>query len=212
MKRQEKSAIIQQEKLIAIIRSQNQSDVSVIIDTLVDSGIKALEVTSNTTGFIEEIQKARKKHPHVLIGAGTITNVTLVKQAIAADAQFIVTPNTNTDVIAYAHQFELPVFMGALTPSEICTAHEAGADAIKLFPCSIENLGIPYYKAIRGPLDNIPLFAVGGVGLHNLTQWLEAGIQGVGVGGGLTTLNKDNTIEDIRKTAKAMVQIIKEYD
>ncbi|WP_010179148.1 bifunctional 4-hydroxy-2-oxoglutarate aldolase/2-dehydro-3-deoxy-phosphogluconate aldolase [Aquimarina agarilytica] len=211
MNRQQKSAFIAQEKLIAIIRSKSQSNVSVIIEALVDSGIKALEVTSNTAGFCEEIKKARLKYPNVLIGAGTITNVSLLKKAIDAGAQFIVTPNTNAEVVTYAHQQELPVFMGALTPTEICAANEAGADVVKLFPGNTQNMGIPYYKAIKGPLSDISLFAVGGIGLHNIKEWFDAGIQGVGVGGGLTSLNENNSIEDIRNTAKQMLEIIKGY-
>lgn len=211
MNRQEKLSIITQEKLIAIIRSNMQSNVSIIIEALVDSGIKALEVTSNTAGFSEEIIKARQKYPTVLIGAGTITNVGLAQKAVEAGAQFIVTPNTNREVVACAHENELPVLMGALTPTEICNANEAGADAVKLFPGGIENMGIPYYKSIKGPLSNIDLYAVGGIGLHNIKEWFEAGIQGVGVGGSLTTLNENNTVEDIRKTAKKMLEIIEEF-
>ncbi len=211
MNRQEKLAIIAQEKLIAIIRSKSQSNVSIIIEALVSSGIKALEVTSNTVGFYEEIKKARKQYPDVLIGAGTITNLALAKKAVEAGAQFVVTPNTNTEVIRYAHTHGLPVLMGALTPTEICAANEAGADVIKLFPSAIQSFGIPYYKAIRGPLNEITLFAVGGIGLHNIKEWFQAGIQGVGVGGELTTLDKNNTVDDIKNTARKMISICKEY-
>ncbi|WP_010521552.1 bifunctional 4-hydroxy-2-oxoglutarate aldolase/2-dehydro-3-deoxy-phosphogluconate aldolase [Aquimarina agarivorans] len=211
MNRQEKLAIITQEKIVAIIRSKSQSNVSMIIDALVESGIKALEITSNTAGFTEEIQKARKKYPNILIGAGTITNVNLAKKAVSAGAQFIVTPNTNSAVVTYAHKNELPVLMGALTPTEICNANEAGADAVKLFPGGIESMGIPYYKAIKGPLSAITLFAVGGIGLHNIKEWFDAGIQGVGVGGDLTALNETNSIANIKNTAKQMLKIVSEY-
>ncbi len=211
MNRQEKLAIITQEKLIAIIRSKSQSNVAVIIKALVDSGIKVLEVTSNTVGFSEEILKARKLYPNILIGAGTITNVNLAKKAVEAGAQFIVTPNTDASVVAYAHKNELPILMGALTPTEICTANEAGADAVKLFPGGIENIGIPYYKSIKGPLSDIALYAVGGISLNNIKEWFEAGIQGVGVGGSLTALNGNNTVENIQNTAKQMLEIIKEF-
>ncbi|KAA1247864.1 bifunctional 4-hydroxy-2-oxoglutarate aldolase/2-dehydro-3-deoxy-phosphogluconate aldolase [Aquimarina sp. RZ0] len=211
MNRQEKLTLILEEKIVAIIRSKVQSDVNQIIEALASSGIKALEITSNTVGFMEEIKKARAKYPDILVGAGTITNTTLAKQAVDAGAQFIVTPNTNTEVIKYAHLHELPVLMGALTPSEICEAEAAGADVVKLFPSGTENIGIPYYKAVSAPLDNITLFAVGGIGLHNIKAWFEAGIQGVGVGGKLTTLNENNTLEDIRNTAKQMLDIIKNF-
>ncbi len=211
MNRQNKAAFIKQEKIVVIIRAKEQSTVQPVIDTLVKVGIKALEITSNTVGFTEEITKARNSFPEILVGAGTVTNPEIAKKAIDAGAQFLVTPNTNISVIKYAHQNDVPVLMGAYTPTEVYTAYEAGADIVKLFPADTGSHSIKYFKGIKGPLDNIPLMAVGGVNLSNIKDWFEAGIDGVGVGGSLVKLDANNSLEDIYNTAKAMIDIVKEY-
>ncbi|WP_104642494.1 bifunctional 4-hydroxy-2-oxoglutarate aldolase/2-dehydro-3-deoxy-phosphogluconate aldolase [Pseudoalteromonas carrageenovora] len=146
---------------------------------LINAGINALEITSNTPGFEHEITKARTAYKNTLIGAGTIINTTLAQQAIDAGAQFIVTPNTNKAVVKLAHQHGLPVLVGALTPTDVAKAIEYNADIIKVFPAG--SMGIDYFKALTGPFSEAQLMPVGGVDLDNLTQWFEAGACGAAV-------------------------------
>jgi 2-dehydro-3-deoxyphosphogluconate aldolase / (4S)-4-hydroxy-2-oxoglutarate aldolase len=170
---------IKQHKLVAILRLKQQSDVAPLINCLVNTGINALEITSNTPGFEQEIAKARAAYKNTLIGAGTIINTALAQQAIDAGAQFIVTPNTNQAVVELAHRHGLPVLMGALTPTDIANAIEYNADIIKVFPAG--SMGINYFKALTGPFSDVPLMPVGGINLDNLTHWFTAGACAVAV-------------------------------
>ncbi len=211
MSRQEKVALIKQEKIVAIIRSKTEFKVQPILQTLYNSGIKVLEITSNTVNFEKELKHSRQRYPELLIGAGTVTNISIAKKSILAGAQFLVTPNTNIDVLVYAHKHNIPVLMGAITPTEICAAYEAGADLIKVFPANTSDASLNYFKAIKAPLDQIPMFAVGGINVNNIESWFKAGINGVGVGGALTCFDENNSLLDIESTAKTLLQIIKKY-
>ncbi|WP_111980028.1 bifunctional 4-hydroxy-2-oxoglutarate aldolase/2-dehydro-3-deoxy-phosphogluconate aldolase [Algibacillus agarilyticus] len=175
---------IAKSRLVAIIRLNNKEDVAGVIACLVAGGITTLEVTANTPGYCEAIAEARAKYPNVLVGAGTITNTERAQQAIDAGAQFIVTPNTEASVITLAHAHNLPVLMGALTPTDIAKAISLKADFIKIFPAGA--FGIKYFKDIQGPFSDVPFMPVGGVNINNIAQWFEAGAIGVGVGNDLT--------------------------
>lgn len=190
-------------QLVAIIRLAHQSEVSAVVQCLITGGVTTLEITSNTPGFAEEITSARQKHPDVLIGAGTIINTKLAKEAIKAGAQFIVTPNTDKSVVKTAHKYGIPVLMGALTPTDIANCIKYKADFIKVFPAG--SLGIKYFKDLQGPFSNIPLMPVGGVNIDNIEEWFEAGAIGVGVGNDLT--QAANTAEE----EKALIKRVKQY-
>lgn len=210
MKRAEIVKILKTEKIVAIVRMKEQLEVPAFINSLIKGGIKALEITSNTPGFSEEIANARNRYRQfdVLIGAGTVTNVYIAKEAIEAGAQFLVTPNTNIEVIKVAHAHDIPVLMGAVTPTEVCVAIENGADIIKLFPAG--SLGINYFKAIKAPLDKVDFFVVGGINLSNIKDWMEAGAAGVGLGSVLIqTTEGEGVLEPIESIAKKFIQLIK---
>ena len=209
MKRAEIVKIIKKEKIVAIVRMKEQLEVPIFLNSLINGGIKVLEITSNTPGFSEEIRNARNLYSKsdVLIGAGTITNIEIAKEAIKAGAQFLVTPNTNIDVIKIAHTHDIPVLMGAVTPTEVCVAVENGADIIKLFPAG--SLGINYFKSIKAPLDKVDFFVVGGINLSNIKDWMEAGAAGVGLGSVLTQTTKGKSgLEPIESTVKKFIQLI----
>jgi 2-dehydro-3-deoxyphosphogluconate aldolase/(4S)-4-hydroxy-2-oxoglutarate aldolase len=194
---------IESEKIMAIIRLDDQLKVAPVLERLVDAGINVLEITSNTPGFAEEILKAREKFPAAIIGAGTITNAGLAQKAISCNAQFLVTPNTNVDIISIAHQSNIPVLMGAMTPSEIAEAVEHGADFIKIFPAGA--LGLDYFKALLGPFNNVKFIAVGDISLNNALGWFKAGVVGIGIGSSLT--NGDMT--DIKTSVTNLLTQLK---
>lgn len=207
MDRKEITGIIQQEKLVAIVRLKESGLAAEVIKNLVAGGIKVLEVTSNTPNYLEEITKARSAFPKVLIGAGTVTNASIAKDAIRAGAQFIVTPNTDQDIVKTAHHYGVPVLMGALTPTEISMAAGYGADIIKLFPAG--NLGLDYFKSLMGPYKDILFFPVGGIGLDNVQDWLAAGAAGVGVGSVLVKpINDKESLAGIKHTANRFIELI----
>lgn len=208
MEKNEILKIILDEKLVVVVRLKQQADVPQVLKALVEGGVKVLEITSNTPGFLEEIAKARKLYQNVLIGAGTVTNSTLAKDSIDAGAQFLVSPNTNPEIVATAHAHRIPVLMGALTPTEIGVAENAGADIVKLFPSG--NLGIAYFKAVSSPFSSVKFFAVGGINLDNAIEWLNAGVSGVGLGGSLVRpIHSEKEYEENVEIAKQLVELIK---
>jgi len=208
MDRKEIIGILQQEKLVAIVRLKEPELAEKVIKSLVEGGVRALEITSNTPQYLEEIAKARRTFPKVLIGAGTITNSSMANDAIMAGAQFIVTPNTDQDIVKIAHRYSVPILMGALSPTEIGRAANYGADIIKLFPAG--SMGIGYFKSIKGPYDDLVFFPVGGIGLDNIQDWLEAGAAGVGVGSVLVkALDGKESALDVKRTATKFIELIK---
>ncbi|WP_299552435.1 bifunctional 4-hydroxy-2-oxoglutarate aldolase/2-dehydro-3-deoxy-phosphogluconate aldolase [Seonamhaeicola sp.] len=210
MKREDITRIIEQEKLVVVIRLKYQNEVAGVIKNLVEAGIKILEVTSNTPGFAEEITKARQLYPHALIGAGTVINSKIAEIASKAGAQFLVTPNTNGEVVDVAHKHAIPVLMGAMTPTEVCNAAEAGADFVKLFPADI--MGIDYFKSIKAPLDHVKLLAVGGIDLDTVGDWLSAGAAGIGIGGALTkSVTSEEALEAVKNRAAQFIAEVKKY-
>lgn len=194
-------------KLVAIVRLKQQDQVANVLESLVAGGVQVLEITSNTPGFAEEIANARNKYPQILIGAGTITTTELALTAVKVGARFLVTPNTNLEIVKLAHLYDIPVLMGATTPTEISASVEAGADIIKLFPAA--PLGLEYFKAIKAPFDDVFFFAVGGIGLENLKDWMDAGAAGVGIGGALAKpIFNDADREHCINTAKEFVKCV----
>ncbi len=181
------------DKVVAIIRMKNPKHISQTVAALIEGGINALEITSNTPDFASHIEQSRLKHQNALIGAGTIISTSLAKQAIDSGAQFLVTPNTDPQIVEIASRADVPVIMGAFTATEMQVASQAGADIIKLFPASIA--GIAYMKSVLAPLDHLKLFAVGGINAENAKSWLEAGAAGIGVGSQLTVIQPDGTID-----------------
>lgn len=175
-----------EERVVVIIRVTDPTQVPPIVNCLVDGGIKVIEITSNTPGCMSAVKQLRSDYPRLLIGAGTITSTELAEEALAAGAQFLVTPNTRPDVVSCAHRRDVPVIMGAMTPSEVVEAMEARADIVKLFPAGA--LGPEYLKALAGgPFLDTVFFAVGGIDEHNLEQWMNSGAAGVGIGGSLAS-------------------------
>lgn len=145
------------------------------------AGLTALEITMNTLGAEKIVREYIPAVPGgKLLGMGTIRTLEEAKRAVAAGAMFLVTPNLDTRVIEYANAENIPIVVGALTPSEIFTAWSAGATMVKVFPCGSLG-GSAYIRDLRGPFEQIALCAVGGVSLKNLPEYFEAGAAAVGV-------------------------------
>ena len=185
--------LVLQTKVVAIIRGLD-SGYEGLVQALYDGGIRAVEVTFNqkdpalwckTTDAIRQIKDLMGDK--MTVGAGTVTSVELAELAYEAGAQFIVSPDTDPDVIRRTKELGMVSMPGARTPSEIKQAHKAGADFVKVFP--VGNLGSSYIKAVRGPLNHIRQLAVGGVSEKNAADFIAAGCVGIGVGGNL--VNKE---------------------
>jgi 2-dehydro-3-deoxyphosphogluconate aldolase / (4S)-4-hydroxy-2-oxoglutarate aldolase len=173
---------------------------------LADGGIVFLEETLYTDGALNMISRFREKYEGRLrIGAGTVLDLGQAKEAIAAGAEYIISPNLDEEVIYYGVEQGVQVWPGTMTPTEIVRAYKAGASAVKVFPMG--SLGINYLKEIRAPLNHIPMVATGGVNLQNINSVLDAGAIAVGLGGNLVDkqLVKDGKFNELTKLAQAFV-------
>ncbi len=200
-------------KITAILRGIDNDRVCQVIDALYDGGIRLLEVTFNQKSetkiedTVYAIRYAKEKYQgRMYVGAGTVMSVEDLLAAHEAGAEFILSPNVNFDVIKKAVELDVCAIPGAMTPSEIASSYEAGAELVKLFPAG--NLGLSYCKAVMAPINHIPMIAVGGVDDKNLGDFLKAGFVGAGIGSNLTDkvmiANKD--FEGIRKLAERYMQ------
>lgn len=194
------------EKIVAIIRGISAESGDATAKALADGGIVFLEVTLNTDGALDMISRFRENYEGRLrIGAGTVLDLGQAKEAVAAGAEYIISPNLDEEVIYYGVEQGVQVWPGTMTPTEIVRAYKAGASAVKVFPMG--SLGINYLKEIRAPLNHIPMVATGGVNLQNINSVLAAGAIAVGLGGNLVDkqLVKEGKFEELTKLAKSYV-------
>lgn len=196
------------EGLVVIIRGARKQDVLDLGKALYAGHVRALEVTFNQSNpdtdkeTAEAIAVLREHLPdEVLVGAGTVVSSRQLELAANSGAQFIISPHTDPALIAQTKERGLVSMPGALTPSECVQAHAAGADFVKIFPAAA--LGPSYLKALRAPLNHIPLFAVGGIDEHNIPAFVAAGVSGFGVGGSLITKALKNRDYDAVSAAAA---------
>ena len=171
---------VQQRKIVAIVRGLPPEYMVRLGHALEDGGIGLMEVTYNqsapetwkdTANAIEAVEK--EFGDRLLVGAGTVIRPEQVAMTYQAGGHYLVTPTTQPEIIRMGKALGMGLFPGAFSPSEILAAWEAGADAVKVFPAS--SVGPGYIKAIRGPLSQIPLMAVGGVNEKNAADFMKAG-------------------------------------
>lgn len=139
-----------------------------------------IEITWNSGDAADLIQALVQDYPHCVIGTGTILTQTDLQSAIDAGAKFAFSPHTNVDLIQSANDQRVPMIPGALSPTEIVTAWQAGAACVKVFPIKTMG-GTSYLKCLRGPLGHIPLIPTGGITIHNALEFLDAGAIAVGL-------------------------------
>ncbi|NOU70054.1 bifunctional 4-hydroxy-2-oxoglutarate aldolase/2-dehydro-3-deoxy-phosphogluconate aldolase [Paenibacillus sp. LMG 31458] len=189
MNREQGLIEIERTRIIAIVRGVQENHILSLADALLKGGITVMEVTLNTPGALRMISELQEQSgQHMFIGAGTVLDLEDAKKAVHAGASFLVTPNMDEEVIRWSRQEGIPIFPGAMTPTEIVKAWKAGATAVKVFPSA--SLGLTYIKELMGPLDQIPLIAVGGVTEENIKQFLNIGCYGLGIGGTLINLKE----------------------
>ena len=190
-------ARVRETGVVAIMRHTEASLAVEAADALLRGGVEVVEVTLNTAGATEMIAQLSKHFgERMLVGAGTVLSPSAVDQAVGAGATFIVAPNTDLKVIALCNRYDVPVFPGAFSPTEVVTAWEAGADAVKVFPVS--SVGPRYIKDLRGPLPDILLVPTGGITVDNVGEFIRAGAMAVGAGSDLV----DKGIVDRRDFAE----------
>ena len=206
------------EKLVAIARNVASDSIVSTAKALYEGGFRILEVTfdqssphgvSETAKSIALVRNAMGGT--MLVGAGTVMTSEQVNAAQQAGAQFALAPNTDVKIIRAIVDAGMVAIPGALTPSEIVTAYQAGASIVKLFPAG--SFGLDYVKAIRGPINHIPLMAVGGINEENVAQFLNNGFCSAGIGSNVVknALISKGDFVGLTKIAKMFVDAIQEF-
>jgi 2-dehydro-3-deoxyphosphogluconate aldolase / (4S)-4-hydroxy-2-oxoglutarate aldolase len=198
------------EKIVAILRKIDGDKFDGVLQAIIKGGIKCVEVTLNSQGALDLINRIHSKYgEEICVGAGTVLDQVSCRLAIMSDAQYIVTPTLNEEVIRMANMYGKPCIPGAATPTEILKAYESGAEIIKVFPAA--SLGSAFFKDIKGPLPHIPLMATGGVSLDNIIEFSKAGACTFGIGSSLTDREaiKNGDFNKIEELAKGFVNAVK---
>lgn len=202
-------------KIIAIVRGVQEEKLLPLTQALYNGGIRFIEITYSADGKITDEKTAEyikllcdNFKEKMYIGAGTVLSTKQVELTKNAGGQFIISPDASEEVIKRTCELNMVSIPGALTPTEVQTAHKAGADFVKLFP--VTNLGVDYVKAIKAPLSHIKFLAVGGINTKNMCDYLKAGVCGFGIGGNI--INKDmlekNNYEALENLAKDYVSAL----
>lgn len=168
-----------------IVRTSNADTALHAVEAILAGGISCLEITMTVDRAIKALETVADRYgDSVLLGAGTVLDPETARACMLAGAQFFVTPSLNLKTVEMVKRYSKAVFPGALTPTEIVSAWESGADGVKVFPCSAMG-GAKYIKALKGPFPHIELVPTGGVNLETIEDFFAAGSSAVGVGGEL---------------------------
>jgi 2-dehydro-3-deoxyphosphogluconate aldolase/(4S)-4-hydroxy-2-oxoglutarate aldolase len=212
MNRQQVRDRILEVGIVPVVRASSPGEALLAAAAVRQGGIPIVEITMTVPGAIDVIRELAKGNAaDVLIGAGTVLDAETARLCVDAGAQFLVSPGLNIPTIEFAVQQRVLILAGALTPTEITTAWNAGADFVKVFPCGQVG-GAKYIKALKGPLPHIPLVPTGGVNLNTAGEFIEAGAAALGIGGELvqTDALKTGKPEIIVENARKFVAIVKQ--
>ncbi len=198
--------------LVPVLRAESVEKALALAEAIAAGGVTVLEVTMTVPGAIQVMRKLAESRPDILIGAGTVLDAETARMCILEGAKFVVSPALNVKTIEMCHRYSIAVLPGALTPTEIVTAWEAGADVVKVFPCSALG-GAKYLTTLKGPLPHIDLIPTGGVSLATAAEFLAAGAFALGVGSDLVDAKAmaAGKPEVITETAKKYLQIVQEH-
>ena len=198
--------------IIPVVRATTADEAMRAIDAIREGGISVLEITMTVPNAFSVIEQVTARFgSDALVGAGTVLDAEDAKSCIASGAQFIVSPALNLDTIAYCREQDVTVMPGALTPTEVVQAWNAGADFVKVFPAGALG-GATYLKALKAPLPQIELVPTGGVTLITAADFIHAGAAALGVGTDLVDLKAIREGQDaqITERAKQFLQIVRE--
>ncbi len=214
--RQKVIRAIEEEKLIVIVRGVDKDKLIPLAQAMYDGGVRLIEITFSADGKVSDEETAQsvklladRFDGKMIVGAGTVLTEKQVELTKRAGGKFIISPDACPEVIKGTVERGLISIPGALTPTEIQSAHKNGADFVKLFPISV--LGIDYVKGIKAPLSHIKLIAVGGVNLDNANDYLKIGLSGLGIGSNIIDkkMIENNDWNGITALAKKYVSAIK---
>jgi 2-dehydro-3-deoxyphosphogluconate aldolase/(4S)-4-hydroxy-2-oxoglutarate aldolase len=197
--------------LIPVLRARSAAEAIALADAIAAGGIPILEVTMTVPGAVDVIRQLIQHYEdRLLVGAGTVLDPETARACMLAGAQFIVSPALNLKTIDICRHHDIAVIPGALTPTEVVTAWQAGADVVKIFPCSAVG-GAKYLKALKAPLPQIELIPTGGVSLATAADFLSAGAFALGVGADLVDLEAiaRGEADKITRNAEQYMEIVR---
>jgi 2-dehydro-3-deoxyphosphogluconate aldolase/(4S)-4-hydroxy-2-oxoglutarate aldolase len=197
--------------IVPVVRAESAEEAGQAIDAIRTGGVPVLEITMTVPGAVGLIEDlARRFGDETVVGAGTVLDAETARACILAGARFVVSPALNRDTIACCRRYGVPVMPGALTPTEVVTAWEAGADMVKIFPCSALG-GASYIRALKAPLPQIDLIPTGGVNLDTAADFIKAGSTALGVGADLVDLKaiREGKAALLTERASKLVAIVK---
>src|SRR5689334_13843023 len=174
--------------VIPVIRAPSADDALAAVDALLAGGLDVVELTMTVPSALKVIEKVVERYGQAaVVGAGTVLDAETARACMLAGAQFVVAPSLDVPTIRVCRTHGVPVIPGALTPTEVVRAWRAGADLVKVFPCSAMG-GASYIKALKAPLPEIDLMPTGGVTLATIAEFIRAGASAVGAGADLVDL------------------------
>lgn len=195
--------------IVPVVRGATVDNILPIASALRQGGIPIIEITMETTEALAALEKATNELNDMLIGAGTVLDSETAQQAIFAGARFIVSPSLSVDVIKATKQHQAISIAGGLTPTEIVTAFQHGADMVKVFPAHV--FGPKYIQSLKDPLPHIPLMVTGGINRETVGEYIKAGADVAGIGGSLVNVKHRwaaDELEAITQRATELVSII----
>ena len=210
MKKEEVSALIRKVGVVPVVRAASPEEALFAAQAIAHGGIPIVEITMTVPGAIEVIAELVKTAQEILVGAGTVTNSDSARKCMDAGAKFLVSPGFNAATVVAAREREILMMAGALTPTEVMSAWEAGSDFVKIFPCG--NLGgAKYIQALKGPFPHVPMVPTGGVNLETAADYIRAGAAALGVGGELVLKEalRTRNAELLSGLAKQFVELVK---
>lgn len=198
--------------LLPVLRASSVAEALALVEAMYAGGVNVMEVTMTVPGAIDVLKELKKKYgSNILLGSGTVTTAAQAQATIEAGAEFVISPSLHLDVIAKTKELGKVSIPGSLTPTEVITAWNAGADYVKIFPCSAMG-GASYLKALKAPFPFLNLIPTGGVNLQTAPDFIKAGAKALGVGADLVNAKaiKEGKADTITASAKAYLDIIKQ--
>ena len=198
--------------VVPVLRADSVDQALALARAIAAGGINILEVTMTVPGAMEVIRRLTQDLPDILVGAGTVLDPETARMCMLEGAQFIVSPALNLDTIDLCHRYSVAVLSGALTPTEICNAWQAGADVIKVFPASAMG-GASYLRSLKAPFPHIELIPTGGVSQLNAEDFLKAGAFALGVGADLVDAPAMNEgrAHSVTQSARSYLSIVTKF-
>ena len=211
MNKQEVLRRISEVGVVPVVRASSAEEAMQVVEAIREGGVPVLEITMTVPRAVRVIEQVADRYgSEVVVGAGTVLDPETARACILAGAAFVVSPSLNTATIELCRRYSVAIMPGALTPTEVVTAWQAGADVVKVFPCGALG-GAKYLKSLKAPLPQIEMIPTGGVSLQTAAEFIEAGALALGVGADLvdTKAIREGRPEKVTEAARAYVAAVR---